>query len=442
MFPMSFPRSSAHNVIGGSIFSAYLLILSALPAGAGWIALPNAPAGGNWQDVYFVDPELGWVVNGSGQIHRTTDGGESWNLQADEPFYLRCVGFADALTGWVGNLDGVPLLYATTDGGANWTPVFNIPEPLPTGICGIWVVNRDVIYGCGKYNGTSARVIKSTDGGLSWTSMDLNPLADSLVDCYFFDEENGFVVGGVGATQNTRRAVILATTDGGTTWTTRHTTDRQGEWCWKVSFPSPSVGYVSIESFGGSTYFLKTIDSGQTWQDLFFRNNYIVQGIGFATPSLGWIGGPTGPTYESTDGGASWSLAGFGVHINRFRFLSQSLGYAVGSTVYKYTSTIGISTATPAPPLEIALAQNRPNPFRGSTTIAYTLAGPAHVKMTIIDAMGRNVRTLLDGSQPRGAHELHWDVRDSGGNPVPGGVYWYRLEAGAEIAAQKLLVVR
>ncbi len=442
MFPISSPRSSVLNVINGSLISVSFLIVCVSTASGDWITLPNAPGGGDYQDVSFVDSELGWVVNGRGEIHRTTDGGDSWSLQAIEPFYLRCVGFADAFNGWVGNLDGVPLLLATTDGGAEWTPILNIPEPLPTGICGIWVVNRQVIYGCGKYNGSSARVIKSTDGGTSWTSMDLNPLANSLIDCFFFDEDNGFVVGGIGGSQSTRRAVILATTDGGATWTTRHTTTREGEWCWKVSFPTPSVGYVSIERFSGATYFLKTTDGGQTWQDLFFRDNYIVQGIGFATTALGWIGGPTGPTYESTDGGLSWNLAGFGVHINRFRFLNPALGYAVGATVYKYTSPVGISTPAPASPPGIALAESRPNPSRGLTTITYTLPSPTSVKITIFDATGRIIRTLLDGSRPQGRHQLHWDARDGGGNPVASGVYWYRLEAGKETAVQKLQIVR
>ncbi len=283
-----------------------LLLGNALPAvaGSGWVPLPNAPTGSHFEDTFFVDPMSGWVVDGAGRIHRTTNGGDSWQLQVDEPAYLRSVGFADAQRGYAGNLNGTPLLYTTTNGGAAWTPVVNIPEPRPTGICGIWVVNASVAYGCGKYDATSARVIKTTDGGASWTSMDLAPLATSLIDCYFFDEDHGFVVGGIGEpaagggeplgerSGDTRRAVILGTTNGGATWTTRHTTNRLGEWCWKISFPTPSIGYVSIERFSGSTYFLKTTDGGQTWAEHLFRDNYIVQGIGFVTR---YWAGPEGP---------------------------------------------------------------------------------------------------------------------------------------------------
>src|SRR6187431_3084902 len=113
---------------------------TALPAGAGWDALPNAPfAKGRHDDVFFVDQDLGWVVNGYGEIFRTTDGGDSWEPQLLEPsIYFRAVGFANPMKGWAGNLNGSPLLYSTTNGGATWTPMDNIPAPRPTGICGIW----------------------------------------------------------------------------------------------------------------------------------------------------------------------------------------------------------------------------------------------------------------------------------------------------------------
>jgi len=418
-----------------------LVLLPPSAVAAGWAPLPNAPAIGSHEDVFFANPQVGWVVNGAGHINRTTDGGASWQFQVDEPSYLRSVGFADTLKGWAGSLDGVPLLYATTDGGATWSPVLNIPDPQPTGICGIWVVNESVVYACGKYDGSSARVIKTTDGGITWSSQDLVPLANTLIDCFFFDADHGFVVGAIGV-GNARRAVILGTTNGGADWTTRHTTDRMAEWCWKISFPTPLIGYVSIERFSGSTYFLQTTDGGLTWQDRFFRDNYIVQGIGFATPDLGWIGGPTGPCYESTDAGASWQLAGFGVHVNRFRFLGPSIGYAVGSTVYKYTTATGVGDAPSGGPPTLALAQNYPNPFRESTAIDFTLSRAAEVRLAIYDLAGRRVATVLDASRPAGSYQVDWDARDSRGLPVGAGVYWYRVTVGPEVRSHQLLVVR
>jgi len=85
-----------------------------------WQVLPNAPGptGSRYDDVFFVNPSLGWVINGTGKIYRTTDGGDSWELQKDQPItYWRSIGFADSLTGWAGNfglLDQVPALQIRT----------------------------------------------------------------------------------------------------------------------------------------------------------------------------------------------------------------------------------------------------------------------------------------------------------------------------------------
>ena len=60
-----------------------------------WTTLPASPqAFFRWEDGSFPDPEHGWVVGNGGQVHRTTDGGDSWvhvaTLMEDgEPLFLR-----------------------------------------------------------------------------------------------------------------------------------------------------------------------------------------------------------------------------------------------------------------------------------------------------------------------------------------------------------------
>jgi len=424
-----------------------VLLLLAVPApdaGAGWTTLPNAPvapAGRRHDDIFFVSPTRGWVVNGDGEIFRTTDGGDSWERQLHLPdTYFRSCGFVNEEKGWVGTLFGNPLLYATTDGGATWTPVTAIGAPQPTGICGIWAVDDSVAYACGRYD-APARVIKTTNGGATWQSFDLSASARSAVDCFFFDRDHGFVVGGR-SDFATRQSVVMATTDGGASWATRYVGPRLGEWCWKISFPTPAIGYVSLERHSGPAYFLRTTDGGATWQDLFFRASFEEQGIGFVTPDLGWIGGWPGETYETTDGGAFWHLADFGVLINRFRFLGPNLGYAVGETVYKYTGDpAAVAGGEPAPPAARLVAESHPNPFRGMTSLAYTLPREADVTLRIHDVQGRTIRALIPGRQLAGRHEWTWDGRDATGAAVGGGVYWYRVEANGESAVKKLVVV-
>jgi flagellar hook capping protein FlgD len=268
--------------------------------------------------------------------------------------------------------------------------------------------------------------------------------ATSLIDCFFFDRNHGFAVGGTGSPAH-RHAVILSTGDGGATWQTRYSANRPGaEWCWKISFPTPATGYVSIERPDGlaPTYVLKSMDGGMTWAEERFVDGYDEQGIGFASVNLGWVGGWGGNTYETVDGGASWHPAGFGFVMNRFRFLSPTLGYAVGQTVYKYTADPTAVDEGPAGAQALTLAQNRPNPVIHSTRIPFSLGAPAHVRVTIHDVQGRTLLTLFDGIRPAGRTELAWDARDRNGNRVGTGVYWCRIETPTRNAETKLLVMR
>ena len=428
------------------MLAAASMAFLAAPVRAGWVTLPNAPiapAGyGRHDDLFFVSPDSGWVVNGAGEIHRTIDGGQSWTLQTTVSNYLRCVGFATPLKGWAGSLFGPPLLYATGNAGVTWTPVTNIPDPQPTGICGLSVVNASVVYGCGRYDGPPATLIKTTDGGATWTSRDMAPYATSLIDVHFFDENNGLAVGGTGPF-SLRHAVILSTSDGGVTWQTRYNSNRPGaEWCWKISFPNRLTGFVTIEREDhlAPSIVAFTQDGGVTWGEIQFVADYDEQGIGFVSGLTGWVGGWTGNTYETLDGGASWHLAGFGLYLNRVRFLSPALAYGVGETVYKYT---GDAAAVPEEPVAQApaLAQNRPNPVTTSTRIVFHLGAEERVRVAIHDVQGRRLLTLFDGVRPMGSNEVTWDARDRDGNRVRAGVYWYRIETPTRRESRKLVVV-
>src|SRR6185295_17214145 len=381
-------------------------------------------------DVYFVSPDSGWVVNGAGEIHRTTDGGQTWTHQTTVANYLRCVGFATSLKGWAGALFGPPLLYVTNDAGVTWTAITGIPNPQPTGICGLSVVNASVVYGVGRYDGPPATLIKTTNGGATWTTLDMAPYATSLIDVHFFDPLNGIAVGGTGPNLTDRHAVILSTSDGGATWQTRYASNRPGgEWCWKISFVNRRQGFVSIEREDGlaPTYLAYTADGGTTWGEIPFVTDYDEQGVGFVSGLVGWVGGWTGDTYETLDGGASWHLAGFGVFLNRVRFLNPGLGYGVGEGVYKYTATVTGIDEDPVAPAPV-LAQNRPNPVGSSTRIVFRLGAEERVRVTIHDVQGRTLLTLFDGVRPAGPNEVRWDARDREGNRVRAGVYWYRVE--------------
>ena len=96
-------------------------------------------------------------------------------------------------------------------------------------------------------------------------------------------------------------------------------------------------------------------------------------------------------------------------------------------------------------PKETALLANYPNPFNPETWIPYQLEKPAEVTLRIYSVTGALVRTLALGHQPAGMYHnrsraAYWDGRNSVGEHVASGVYFYTLTAGDFTATQKLLI--
>ncbi len=114
------------------------------------------------------------------------------------------------------------------------------------------------------------------------------------------------------------------------------------------------------------------------------------------------------------------------------------------------SSATGVEDGEPASPpgaRVFAVSQNFPNPFNPSTTIGFTVPPTGEgervaVTVHVFDVRGRLVRTLLDGKRPAGSHRIHWDGRGNRGEPVPSGVYFYRVTAADAEATRKMTLAR
>jgi flagellar hook assembly protein FlgD len=60
------------------------------------------------------------------------------------------------------------------------------------------------------------------------------------------------------------------------------------------------------------------------------------------------------------------------------------------------------------------------------------------VSLTIYDTAGRRVASLVDRTLPAGEHALRWDGRTEAGVAAPSGLYFVRLQAGAQSAVRRL----
>jgi hypothetical protein len=83
-----------------------------------------------------------------------------------------------------------------------------------------------------------------------------------------------------------------------------------------------------------------------------------------------------------------------------------------------------------------------PNPSSGTVGISYSLSVPAWVSLGIYNIAGQKVRTLAAREQSPGKYALLWDGKCDDGNPVPGGVYFCRLNAGDVVFTKRVTLVR
>jgi photosystem II stability/assembly factor-like uncharacterized protein len=418
---------------------------STRPAAYSWDLLADSPvASSRTDDIWFFDAMTGWLVNSSGYVCKTEDGGSSWipkfflypNLPSRP--YLRCISWTNRQIGWIGAVTGIDpgtisapsqyirtLLHHTTDGGETWNPVMNLPEGSPGGICGFHAVNEQVAYGSGTNDPglPGPSIIKTIDNGASWELIDMRKYASNLIDIYFFDENNGFVVGGLNddsckvdlkayppprlSRYGKVKPVVLHTRDGGKSWTNTTASINDfdcGEWGWKIQFLNATHGFVSLENFRNASI-LVTTDGGKSWVKKHVAKdqnpsspvlNNDLEGIGFINEREGWVGGwgfPLSDTnpfggFQNTftaDAGETWVAQDNPpdprFRINRYRFVKDidgavTGGFCSGQQVYKLTGkkkgafaarTHGLTA--PAPRLEPA------NSTHAATHMSSTAAG-------------------------------------------------------------------
>lgn len=432
------------------LFSLTLFVATAPAQQFRWTQLPNSPipdtADGRFEDLYFCNANTGFAIIQSGKVYKTTDAGSSWVNSAFTVDNNRSVGFFTPSIGIIGTLDSNKLLYRTTNGGFNWTEISpSIQGVKPKGICGISIVDENTAYGVGRYYCPS-NLIKTTNGGLNWVSIPIDTsLMRSAVDIKFWSADSGFVVGGYSPVNQyyNGRSVVLFTSNGGQTFERKwySPASRPREWGWKIQFVNRQLGYVAIENFGAG-YFLKTTDGGMNWTSFGIPGQVNFEGIGFINETTGWIGGWGSnyymPTIETTNGGTSWHPAGWGFNVNRFRFINDTLAYAVGSRIFKYMrTTVGVQQISTEVPENFSLSQNYPNPFNPVTSIKYALHLVDYVTLKVYDATGNEVAVLVDGNQNVGVYSINFDASD-----LPSGVYYYKLIANQFQETRKMVLVK
>jgi hypothetical protein len=128
-----------------------------------------------------------------------------------------------------------------------------------------------------------------------------------------------------------------------------------------------------------------------------------------------------------------------------FRGVQGKTDYSWAILIRAYVSfgtSSGVNEIVELLPSTFKLDQNYPNPFNPSTIIRYELPKMSNVSIKIYDALGKEVRSLIDEAQNAGTHNLLWDAVNNYGQRVSSGVYFYRIVAGDFVQTKKMLMIK
>lgn len=209
-------------------------VLKTTNRGATWTRV-QLGIGENLTDVAFSSRDSGCAVGSAGAVLRTINGGQTWQKGNITGLTLRGVSLAGGGLGWAVGDGGE--IFGTSDGGLAWAKVQpaitglalrgvsqrtttaawavgaqgSAPRTVDVGGAGFWQYDNigalndledvhfpsDVLVGYAVGFNSSGLVLKSEDGGVSWTRQVSNT-SRHLNDVIFVDRLRGWAVGDAG----------------------------------------------------------------------------------------------------------------------------------------------------------------------------------------------------------------------------------------------------
>ena len=150
-------------------------IYSSFDSGQNWTAAPTGlPASSSMTDIYFISSLIGYSINYSGYLLKTTDGGLSWNIHHNMSWGAgREVYFINEQVGFLGMS---AVVYMTTDGGLTWDSVVGSNSDY---INAIHFLTDNVGIAAG-----GDRIYKTWDGGLTWEESYFPDYGLGILDIY------------------------------------------------------------------------------------------------------------------------------------------------------------------------------------------------------------------------------------------------------------------
>jgi len=377
----------------------------------------------NLNSVYFPVLNTGYIAGGNGTILKTTDGGASWIPKISGTISsLYSVYFLNANTGFA---VGDNVILKTTDGGNTWSS-----RSTNFSLKSIYMVNSNLGFAAG----TGGSILRTTNGGESWTVNIIETIA-SFTSIYFSNINTGHVVGLGGR--------YFKTTNGGITWINKVPPSTKNYY--SVQFVDGYTGYIT-GGWAASTI-MSSNNGGDVWNELLSGASGIrLYTSCFLDEYTGYVAGRNGVIMKTENAGVNWQNENTGTteYLYSINFVTPAVGYAVGANgkILSTVNLIGIQPVSNEIPKSYSLSQNYPNPFNPSTKIKFDIpsVGNAYmrsVQIKIYDILGREVTSLVNEQLKPGYYEISFDASN-----YPSGVYFYKLQAGEFSESKKMVLIK
>lgn len=242
------------------------------------------------------DANFAVVVGDSSSILTSTNSGDSWvkkhssrKLNLSDVHLLRngnavLVGDSSAIYYGINNLDSL----------------IRIPQPAGNTFFRVKFFNQ-----VGFITGNKGVILKSLDGGYSWTQTKTNA-KEILFDISFFDDKRGFAVGWNGT--------IMATTNSGDSWYKVNSEEKETDRNYLKSIDVNARGYGLI--VGGDGTILRTTNYGNSWEKLDIKFSGGFQKVKIINEDYSLIVGSKGVILVSKDKGETWNVVDSRVYSN------------------------------------------------------------------------------------------------------------------------------
>jgi hypothetical protein len=224
-------------------------------------------------------------------------------------------------------------------------------------------------------------------------------------------------------------------------------------WKWRMSpfntsYPASifaSQDPVAIESVGFDFLYAEFY-VGNPSNNAFPHYSGVDDFLHQAADSLNW---PDGLKYDPEKDG-TYLPKSMGVHEHwdnaADKKYTRNLGTGTGIELVTQEPVTSVGEgASRDRPTDFRLEANYPNPFNPSTTLRYHLPEAADVELSIFNAQGMRVRTLVQAYQAGGDYEVLWDGRVNGVTAASG-VYFAKLSGegshGTHAQARTMLLLK